>query len=447
MPIFERVGSGKMSNSKKLVLSSLLIATLIVSMDTTILNTTGPVVVNEIGGKKYFAWIFAVYTLLSTITIPIFGKLSDRFGRKKVFLFAITLFTFSSFLCGIANTMFELIVYRAIKGIAAGGVLPTAGIILGDLLTVEQRGKFQGHISLIWGISALLGPLVGALIVEFLNWRWIFFINIPIGILTIFLVFFYKETFKCFLNPINWTSAFFFTVASFSLLSLTINWEWIKFLLPIAITSLIAFYRSERKTQNPFLSIGILRNFPLLFFNLNTFLFFFALFGLESFIPYFLQKVQGASVLVSGLVLAGISIGWTLSSYPSGKIVIKYGYKAPILLGNLLITLSTIPFFFYTKNTPMIITFLILTVHGFCYGLIQTTASIGSYELSRDEEKGFASSLQSFARNIGTAFSLGYMGALVVKNPFYILYTGSIFAILALFISGFLTFVKRSESF
>ncbi|NGY89215.1 MFS transporter [Bacillus megaterium] len=202
-----------MKSSTKFVLWSLLITNLMVAMDTTILNTTGPVVTKDIGGDKYYAWIFSIYTLLSTITIPIFGKLTDRFGRKVVFLWCTAFFTMFSLLCGIAHSMPELIVYRALKGLAAGGVLPATGIILGDLLTVKQRGKFQGHFSLIWGISALLGPLVGAMIVELLNWRWIFFINIPLGVITLLLMIPYKDEAKRVQSPINWASAFYFAVA------------------------------------------------------------------------------------------------------------------------------------------------------------------------------------------------------------------------------------------
>lgn len=416
-------------------------------MDTTILNTTGPIVTKEIGGTEYYAWIFAIYTLLSTITIPIFGKLSDRFGRKKIFLLCISVFTMTSFLCGIATSMPELIFYRALKGLVAGGVLPSSGVILGDLLSVEKRGKFQGHFSLIWGVSALLGPLVGSLIVEALNWRWIFFINVPIGILIVLLMLAYEDQTKKVNTPINWLSSIYFSIGVLTLLTLTMNWKWIVFLLPVTGVSFFMFYRIERKTDHPFLPIGIMKNYPLLFFNFNTFIFFFALFGLESFIPYFLQKAQNASVLMSGLILAGISLGWVLSSYPSGKIIIKYGYKRPILLGNFIITISTTPFFFYNEHTPFILTFFILVIHGFCYGLIQTTASIGSYEIAKPEEKGFSSSLQGFARNIGTSFSLGYMGALAVKDPFYILYAAAILSMIALAVSIVLSYIKRSESF
>ncbi|MGN5650714.1 MFS transporter [Bacillus sp. Brlt_9] len=436
-----------MDRSTKLVLGSLLLSNFLVAMDTTILNTTGPIVTDEIGGTAYYAWIFAIYTLLSTITVPIFGKLADRYGRKNIFLLSTLLFTIASLMCGIATSMPELIAYRALKGIGAGGMLPTAAIILGDLLPVEKRGKFQGHFSLIWGISALLGPLVGALIIQVLDWRWIFYINIPLGIIVMLFTLSYKENIERFSTPIQWRSALLFAVATLTLLSITIDSSWYIYLLPVSILLLFLFYRSEKKTANPFLPIGILKNYPLLFFNINTFLFFFALFGLESFVPFFLQKVQGSSVLLSGLVLAGISIGWILSSYPSGKIITRYGYRLPILIGNLVITLSTIPFFFYTEDTPLWLTFLILLTHGFCYGLIQTTASIGSYELAKPEEKGFSSSLQSFARNIGTSFSLGYMGALVIKDPFYILYAAGILSICALLISIVLLAKNRSESF
>ncbi len=436
-----------MNKTTKFVLGSLLLANLMVSMDTTILNTTGPIVTDEIGGKEHYAWMFAIYTLLSTISIPIFGKLSDRYGRKKIFIISMIVFIVSSFLCGIASNMQELILFRAIKGLSAGGILPVSSTILGDLLPVEKRGKYQGHISLIWGVSAVLGPLVGSFIVEVLDWRWIFFINIPLGILILSFMSLYKEVKEKVISPINWLSAFYFSITTLSLLTITIVWDWSLYLIPVALLAFYLFYRTERNTDNPFLPIGILKNYPLLFFNVNTFLFFFALFGLESFIPLFLQEAQGASVLVSGLALGGISIGWIFSSYPSGKIVLKYGYRTPILIGNSIITLSTIPFFFYKEDTPIILTFLILVVHGFCYGLIQTTASIGSYELSDEKDKGFSSSLQGFARNIGTSFSLGYMGALVTKDPYYILYAAAILSIFALTVSLIFTFIKRSDSF
>ncbi|MGF7535790.1 MFS transporter [Bacillus mexicanus] len=431
----------------KIVLWSLLISNFVVAMDTTILNTTGPLITKDIGGAGYYAWIFAIYTLLSTITIPIFGKLADRLGRKKSFLISVSLFTLASFLCGIAQTMPQLIIFRAIKGIAAGGVLPSAGIILGDLLTLKERGKYQGHFSLIWAVSAVLGPLLGSFIVEFSSWRWIFFINIPLGLFILACVYFYDETFEKIKRPINWLSAFLFSVATVSLLAVTIDISWIIYLLPVSIISLYFFYRSERKTTNPFLPLSMFKNFPILFFNVNTFLFFFALFGLESFIPYFLQEAQNSSVLMSGLVLSGISIGWIFSSYPSGKIVLNYGYKRPVLIGNVIITLSTIPFFFYSTDTPFYITFAILAIQGFCYGLIQTISSIGSYELSANEDKGFSSSLQSFSRNIGTAFSLGYMGTLVLKDPFYILYAAATLSIFSLVISMILIYSKRTISF
>ena len=431
--------------SEKMVSLALLIGIFIIAMDTTILNTVGPVIIDELGGVNLYGLISAAYAVLSCVTIPIFGKLSDRLGRKKIFMFCIALFVIASVLCGLATSAPMLIFYRALQGIGAGGITPTAIVIVSDMFSIEGRGKYQGHFSAIWGMSAALGPLLGAIIVGLLGWRWIFFINLPLGAIVLVAMLFYQEKVEKTATPINYYSAAFFTTTVFAILTLITEPSWSVILIPIALTSFVLFLRIEKNTDTPFLPIRILKNPSLLFFNLNTFLFFFALFGLEAFIPHFLQKVQGSSVLLSGIVLAGISFGWTLSSYPSGKIVTKYGYKKPILAGNVIITLSCVPFFFYTEETSMWLTFGILLTHGFCYGLIQTTATLGAYELASDEEKVFASSLQSFSRNIGTSFSLGLMGALVVANPFYILYSAGILAIVALAVSIY--FAKRLESF
>lgn len=431
--------------TRRFVLASLLVVTFIVAMSTTILNTVGPVITEDIGGGKYYAWVFAIYTVLSTITIPIFGKLSDCFGRKNIFLICTSLFVLSSLFCGFSSSVPMLIIFRALQGIGAGGMAPVANVIISDMLPIQERGKYHGHFSLIWGMSAFLGPTVGAAILEFLDWRWTFFVNIPLGLFAITTMLFYQEKTPKKVTPINFASASFLTIAIFAILTITIDASLLMLLLPLATIAFILFFRIEKKTNIPFLPIGILKNKSLLFLNLNTFLFFLATFGLESFIPYFLQKAQGCSVMLSGIILGGVSLGWTFSSYPSGKIVLKYGYKKPILTGNLILTLSCIPFFFYTENTSMWLTFGILVIHGFCYGLIQTTATLGSYEMASDEEKVFASSLQSFSRNIGTAFSLGLMGGLVVINPFYILYSAASLALVAFAISIYMA--KQSESF
>jgi MFS family permease len=425
-----------------------MFSNLLIAVSTTVLNTAGPVIINELGNEKYYSWLFTIYMLFSTITVPIFGKLSDIYGRKKIFIIGLSMFIVSSLFAGLMDSMEWIIFFRLIQGIGAGAILPTAGTIISDLLDVEKRGKFQGYFSVIWGIAAFLGPLVGSFITEFFDWRWIFYVNVPLGIITLLLVLPYKE--KIQLNneqKINWGSSFIFSLAFFVILMSTIFLDYIIPLFLISAVLLLYFYKRDSRAKHPFLSLNILKNKHLLFFNANTFLIFLALFGLESFIPLFLQKIQGIGVLESGFILSGISLGWIISSYPSGYIVNRFGYKKPIIFGNFIILLSTIPFLFYTENTSIVITFAILFIHGICYGLIQTTASIGSYEFASENEKGFANSLQSFSRNIGTTLSLAFMGIFFYLNPF-LMFQFSFYATLFAFLFSIcmmLLFYKKTN--
>ncbi|MFZ3590126.1 MFS transporter [Bacillus sp. DJP31] len=175
------------------VLWGLIITTLISALDANIMQTASPTIVNQLGGKELFAWIFSVYMLASTIMVPLFGKLSDIYGRKKLLIIAVALFTLGSVLCGLANSMVTLIIFRGIQGLGAGGMIPLSMIILGDLFSIEKRGKIQAIFSSIWALSSIVGPILGSFFAEALTWRWIFFINIPIGIATVLCLIPYKE--------------------------------------------------------------------------------------------------------------------------------------------------------------------------------------------------------------------------------------------------------------
>ncbi|WP_099352983.1 MDR family MFS transporter [Fredinandcohnia onubensis] len=402
--------------SKPFVLVSIVLAMLISAMDTTILQTTAPTIAETLGGYKFYGWMFAIYVLFSTVSLPIFGKLADIYGRKKIFSISIILFTIGSLLCGLADSMIELIVYRGIQGLGAGGVAPLTMIIAGDLYSIEKRGKIQGFFSAMWGVAAVIAPLIGGYFVETLSWRWIFFINIPIGIIVLLCLIPYKESITKDKNPLNYLSALLFTGSMLAFLMNTITTKNLIIYNIIGILFLIAFIYAEKKSDKRFIPIEILKNKNISWLNINGFLIFLSIFAFSNYVPLYMQEVQGISITVSGLVLFGMSVAWMLASIPSGNLILKYGYRKTIFLGNGLLILSAILAFFMNKDTSFWYIFTILTIQGFAFGIVVTIGTIGSQELAEAHQKGTSTSLQFFARNIGTTFGASIMGMLITSQ-------------------------------
>lgn len=369
-----------------------------------------------------YPWIFISYLLTSTIMIPILGKFSDSYGRKRIFLLSLLMFGITSLLATQTTNMLGLSVLRGLMGVGAGGMTPTSITIINDLLPIEKRVKFQGYLNLIWGVSAVIGPVVGTFLITQFDWNSIFYFNTFISFVAFFSVVFYKDESTLTKQRLGVFPAIVFSIFITSLLLLINIPHTYKVLLPVSFLLFVAYLYIEGKTNSNFLQPEIYKNKNILFFNLNIFLFFLSIFGLESYIPYFLQMKQGYGMMVSGLVLSGISLGWFLANFPMKRSIMKYSYSTNTMIGSLLLFLPTLLFLFFTEDTSILLMFLILLFHGFGFGFIQTTSSIASYELVSGGNKGLASSLTSFSRSLGTTFSLAIMGVLILIDPFYILY-------------------------
>lgn len=403
-------------NSRIFIFISIVLAALIGAMDTTILQTTAPVIADTLGGYKYYGWIFSIYVLFSTVSLPIFGKFADIYGRKKIFCISLILFSVGSLLCGIANSMLQLVIFRAIQGLGAGGVFPLTMIIAGDLYSIEKRAKIQGFFSAMWGIASVIAPIIGGFFVETLTWRWIFFINIPIGIISLLLLIPYKENITKSTAPLNFKSAFFFTGCILLFLMNTITTKNLLLYNLFGLLFFIAFFYAEKKSTSRFIPIEILQNKHLSWININGFFFFLSLFAFSNYVPLFLQEAQGASVYKSGFVLIGMSIGWLCASVPSGNLILKYGYKITIFIGDGLLLLTALMMLLIDKETSFWYIFGLLTIQGFAFGLVVTIGTIGSQELAEPDQKGLSTSLHFFARNIGTTFGASIMGMLITRK-------------------------------
>jgi len=399
-------------NKNKYVFWGLVITTLISALDANIMQTASPTIVRQLGGMELFAWVFSVYMLASTITVPLYGKLSDMYGRKKLLMISVGLFTFGSILCGMANSMVMLIVFRGIQGLGAGGMVPLSMIIVGDLFTIERRGKIQAVFSSIWAISSVIGPILGSFFVEALTWRWIFFINIPIGIATVLCLIPYKETTEFRKAHIDYKGFFLFGI-SIALLLLSTNVSQPLWYLVIAILGMLVFILVERKEEQPFLPVSLFKNKGILRTNLFMLFYCLSFFGTSNFIPLFLQEGQHMSIYKSGLILLSIAVGWMFGSTPAGKWIIRFGYKSLFIVGSFITTISGLLLYLFVNDVSYLVLFFILTVQGVAFGLLFAVGTIASQEFAEAHIKGMSTSLQIFLRNIGTSVGVTIMGLII----------------------------------
>ncbi|MGG3467102.1 MDR family MFS transporter [Neobacillus pocheonensis] len=396
----------------KYVFWGLVITTLISALDANIMQTASPTIVKQLGGMELFAWIFVVYMLASTVTVPLYGKLSDMYGRKKLLMFAVGLFTLGSILCGIANSMVTLIIFRGIQGLGAGGMIPLSIIIVGDLFTIETRGRIQAVFSSIWAISSIVGPVLGSFFVEALTWRWIFFINIPIGIATVLCLIPYKEQTEFKKTHIDFKGFFLFGI-SITLLLLATNVGNALWYVIIGIIGLIVFFLVEKKEKHPFLPVSLFQNKGILMSNLFMLVYCLSFFGTSNFIPLYLQEGNHMSIYKSGLILLSIALGWTFGSTPAGKWIIRFGYKKLFMIGSFITAISGLALYLFINDLSYMGLFLILTVQGLSFGLLFAVGTIASQEFADAEIKGVSTSLQMFLRNIGTSIGVTIMGLLI----------------------------------
>ncbi|MGJ7921617.1 MFS transporter [Neobacillus sp. LXY-4] len=425
-------------NSRTSVMVSIVLAMLVASIDSTIMNTTMPIIAEELGRFDLYAWSFASYMIASTILSPVAGRLSDLFGRKKVFAFGIILFLIGSLLCGLSANMIQLVIFRAFQGIGAGFMMPFPAIIAGDLFPPEKRGKIQALFTAMWGLSAILAPLLGAFFVEFMTWRWIFYVNIPVCLVAFLTLLPYKEVYEPRRANIDYIGTVLFAIGVTLLLLVTVV-ETNQFLYAaVGALFIIGFYFFEKRHPSPIVPISMFKNKTISWININSFIGCVALFGTSSFVPLFLQDVAKLSLFLSGAALLGVAIGWMIVSVPAGNWISQYGYRKLLIIGNALLLLSGLLLIGLNEGHGFWYVLFVMTIQGLAYGLISTVGLIGVQQLVGAHEKGISTSFFMFSRNMGTAIGVTIMGALLtgsgtfmggIHNLFMFGFIGSIVAL------------------
>src|SRR6266700_2980834 len=309
--------------SKSIVAISPMLGMSLASLDTTIVGTAMPTIVGKLGGITLYSWVFSVYLLTSTTSVPIYGKLADLFGRKPVFLFGTTLFLIGSVASGASQSMEQLIVFRAIQGLGAGAVLPIVLTIIGDIFALEERARVQGLFSGVWGLSSIVGPFVGGLIVDHFSWRWVFFVNIPFGLVSmLLLVFTLKETVerkRCHLGYLGTLTLTGGVVALlFALLQGGTTWAWTSYqsiaLFVVAIVLLLLFIRTEQRAEEPILPLDLFKSRIIAISSIGGVVLGVLMFGITSYVPLFVQGVKGGTATSAGITLGPLLLAWPIAA-------------------------------------------------------------------------------------------------------------------------------------
>jgi EmrB/QacA subfamily drug resistance transporter len=419
-----------MTNSKKshlgLVIAGLLLSILMASMDNTIVATAMGTIVGELGGFDKFVWVTSAYMVAEMAGMPIFGKLSDMFGRKKFFIFGLTVFLAGSILCGTADTITELSIYRAIQGLGAGALIPIAFTIMFETVPVEQRGKLGGLFGAVFGLSSIFGPLLGAYITDYISWEWVFFVNVPLGSMALVLiVFFYKESPVYTKQKIDWWGAITLVGAIVSLmfaLELGGNeYEWdssfILGLFASFVILFIAFIFIERKASEPIISFPMFKN--QLFTTSNVIGLFsgMAFITASVYIPIYIQGVLGGTATNSGLVLLPMMLGSVVSATGGGILMNKMSYRRILMIFTIILLVGMALLTTLDTNSSRLSVTIYMIVTGLGIGAtfsVLPNAAIHHFEPSL---RGSVNSTVSFVRSLGMTLGITVFG-IIQRNDF-----------------------------
>jgi EmrB/QacA subfamily drug resistance transporter len=403
-------------SQRRLVLGTVMLATFIVAIETTVVATAMPLIVGQLGGFSYYSWVFSAFLLAQAATTPIYGKLSDMFGRKPILVVGILLFLVGSLMCGFAWSMPSLVVFRAMQGLGAGAIYPVSMTVIGDLYRLEERSRAMGMLAAVWAVSAIIGPLAGGVIIDHFSWAWIFWINLPLGVLTIagFLLFL-QEKVEHRQAKIDYGGAILFSIAIISLLLILTNtdasgWTLTTLALLFVVTGAL-FIRQEKRAPEPIISLSLWTRRLIATSNAATLLLGMALIGLTTLLPIYVQGVLGRSPIEAGVVLTALVFGWPLAVMMSGRFYKAFGIRQTVRAGGLIFPLGAIFLLFLRPDShpalPGIASFLM----GFGMGIISITGTVLVQESVEWSMRGSATASIVFSRSLGNTLGAAAAGA------------------------------------
>lgn len=407
------------------ILASVMLSIALVAIDTTILATAVPAIVDDLGGFTQFPWLFSAFLLTQAVTTPIYGKLADVYGRKPLMMFGIGAFLVGSVCCAVAWSMPVLIVARAVQGLGAGAIAPTGMTIMGDIYTVAERAVAQGYVASVWAMSAVVGPTLGGLFADHLSWRWIFWINIPLGLLAAAML---QRRFEEHADIAADTerrsvdvagSALLAAAAGLVLLGLLeggIRWDWASPASVVVFAGsavlLVAFGLVERRAPDPVLPLWVFGNRVLNAATIGAFVVGVLMLGVTSYVPVYAQRILGSGATVAGLAVAALAIGWPIAASTAGRFYLRWGFRPCLLAGSAFGVVGSGIVALAGPDSSIWQLAVGCLVLGLGLGYLASPSVIAAQSAVTWRDRGVATGTNMFARSVGSAVGVAAFGAL-----------------------------------
>ena len=415
-------GAPDRTPSRPLVVAGVMLGLFLGAMESTAVATAMPTVIASLGGLAIYSWVFSGYILAATISMPLWGKFADLYGRRTAYLGGLGIFLAGSVLSGLAPSMTALITFRTLQGLGGGALIPLGMTIIADLYGLEQRARMQGYFSSTWGLASVVGPLIGGFLTDRLSWRWVFFINVPFGILTGLVL---GTALAGLARPrrhvrVDVRGAALLTFGMASLLGALVEGgrsgtfgalHWA--LLVGGLGGVVGFVRWERRAPEPLLPLRFFTNRMFRATAVSGFLAGMAMFGTISFIPLFVQGVQGGTATEAGTALTPFVLGWVGFSVVSARLLLRVGYRGPVLAGMLCLAVAFLLMSHMSLGTTRAMTLANMLLAGMGMGLVMVPLLIAVQNAMPKPDLGAATSATTFFRSIGGAVGVAVMGAVL----------------------------------
>ncbi|MFH8134537.1 MDR family MFS transporter [Pantoea osteomyelitidis] len=403
------------------ILIACMLAMFMAAIEVTIVATAMPTIVADLGGFAQFGWVFSIYLLTQAVSVPLYGRLADIWGRKKMFFIGASLFLTGSLLCGFAHSMAWLILFRAFQGLGAGAIMPITSTIVADIYTARERASVQGWLSSVWGVAAVVGPLTGAWLVQHFSWSVVFWVNLPIGLVSmLMLARWLPDRQQQDETSLNLAGSCWLMLCVSALLIALLQAEmlgyWLLLFLLFAVLAGVLLKRNEQRADAPLFPLAIWQSRIIVAGNAGNLIIGAAMMGISAFLPTWIQGITGGTPLQAGSALAMMSIGWPLASTLSGRLMLRTSYRFTAQLGALLLIAGSALLLLLRAESSIVQAGFTAFVIGTGMGMSSTTFLVSVQNHAHYEIRGICTASIMFSRMLGSAIGTALMGAVLNLN-------------------------------